>query len=328
VVLGSDGRPGLGYFQAVPRTIRAVRQSAPDVIQGWMYHANLAALVASFFVRPRPPVIWNVRHALHDREAEKRVTVAAIRSGALLSSRATRVVYNSRVSAGQHQAIGYDSRRTLVIPNGFDCEEFAPNPGAYTGLRRELGLAADLRIIGLIGRYHPLKGHRNFLVAAALLSKGREDVHFVLAGRGVESGNDELMALVRAGNLESRVSLLGQRADVPRLCAALDVATCASSSEAFPNILGEAMACGVPCAATDVGDSGWVVGEGGIVVPAEDPHALATAWERLLRLGPEQIARMGQLGRERVLTSFSIDRIVERYEALYQDTMTAFREQR
>lgn len=302
---------------ALARLHRVVRRVKPDAIQGWMPHGNLfAALAGAAF--PRTPVLWNVRCSIDDLAKEKAGTRAAIRAGTVLSGRARRIVYNSRVAAEQHEALGYPAAKRCLLPNGFDCDRFRPSPEARAAVRAELGLAESDVVIGQVGRLHPMKGHGTFLRAAGALAARHPSVRFVLAGRGVVPQDAELAALVRDNGLQGRVQLLGEREDTFRLYPALDVATLASSwGEGFPNVVGEAMACGVPCVVTDVGDSAWVVGGHGVVVPPDQPAALAAGWATLVEAGAEGRARLGERARERVVEHFSLERVVAQYEELY-----------
>jgi len=314
--------PGCPTPAALWRLIRLVRRLQPDLIQGWMYHGNVAALVAGGFAPGRVPVLWNIRHTPYDLKAEKRMTAALIRLGARLSKRPVRIIYNAQVSARQHELLGYTADRRRVIPNGFDCGRFKPSETARLKLRRLLDLEGETLLVGLIARWHPMKDHANFIGAAERLAARRPDVHFVLAGRGVDGSNFALRKLVQEAGLVRQVHLLGERSDMPEITAGLDIASSSSSwGEGFPNVVGEAMACGVPCVVTDVGDSAWVVGDTGMVVPPRDADALAGAWAALIELGPEGRARLGQAARQRVITEFSIDQIAKQYEALYLEVL-------
>lgn len=291
-----------------------VRQQQPDLLQGWMYHGNLAASMAHF----GKPVVWGVRQSLYDLRDERPLTRCVIRLNAYRSRSATAIVYNSRVSAGQHQAVGFDAAAARVIPNGFDVELFRPDESARRELRLELGVAPHAPLIGLIARYHPMKDHLNFLRAAARLAVPDREVRFVLAGRGVDGANRALTAAVRELRLQDRVFLLGERDDVARFTAALDIATSASAwGEGFANSIGEAMSCAVPCVVTEVGDSAWIVGDTGKVVPARDPAALAAAWHSLIESGATALEALGHTARRRVIENFALRAVVKQYEDLY-----------
>ncbi|HYM11524.1 MAG TPA: glycosyltransferase [Bryobacterales bacterium] len=299
------------------RLVRAVRRRRPDIVQGWMFHGCLATEFVRLFL-DRKPVVWNIRHSLHDLSGEKPMRVAVIRWLAHLSSRPVQILYNSRTSAKQHEGIGYNPRRTLVVPNGFDCEIFRPDPQARLAVRQELGLGAGALLIGLAARVSPVKDHPTFLEAAGRLGSLDPPVHFVLMGRGADHSNRALESQIRSQRLEGRIHLLGERQDMPRLTAALDLATCCSVAESFPNVLGEAMACGVPCVATNVGDTAWIIGETGRVVPTRSPAALSQAWQELLAMGAEGRRSLGEAARQRIAQEFSLDRIAGEYQELYE----------
>jgi glycosyltransferase involved in cell wall biosynthesis len=303
------------------RLIRLVHRLKPDLIQGWMYHGSLAALVGGAFAGRSVPVVWNIRQSLNGFNYEKRATAAIIRFLAYLSQRPARIIYNSRIAAAQHGAIGYELQNSLVIPNGFMTSLFTPSLEARNSVRVELGIPDETLLIGLVSRYHPVKDHANFLHAASLLLKTHPDVQFVLCGEGVNWVNPFLCKLIDDLKLAERVHLLDQRQDMARITAALDIATSSSCAESFPNVIGEAMSCGIPCVVTDVSDLLWIVGETGRVVPPRNAHALAAAMRELVELGSEGREKLGRAARERVLKHFPLKDIDSLYEALYEDVI-------
>lgn len=299
------------------KLIRTVRRLQPSLIQGWMYHGNLAAQFASRFFLPKVPVIWGIHHSIAQLDAEKQMTQAIVKLSAKISHLPKKVVFVSQTSKAQHAALGYCPYNSCVIPNGFDTIQFQPSCEARSEVRTSLGLAADTLLIGLFCRYHPMKDHANFFHAAALLTKKYANVHFLLAGTDITPKNQNLQQLIDNLGL-SQVHLLGERSDIPQLMAALDIATLASAyGEAFPLVIGEAMACGIPCVVTDVGDSKWIVGDTGIVVPPKNSQALADAWQELIVLGTTARTALGKAARTRVQENFALDMVVAQYQALY-----------
>ncbi|HEY6970725.1 MAG TPA: glycosyltransferase [Candidatus Angelobacter sp.] len=290
----------------------------PSLIVGWMYHGNVAASLARLWTPQRPPVIWNIRQTLYDISNERRRTAAIIRLSASMSRHPAAIVYNSRISAQQHQDFGYRAAKQIVIPNGFDLEVFRPDAHARKEVRDELGLPADAVLVGLIARYHPMKDHAGFLQAAANVARQHSNVYFVLVGNGVTKEQPELAKIAAAQQLQHAL-LLGERSDLPRITAALDIA-CSSSAwgEGFSNAVGEAMACGVPCVVTDIGDSGFIIGDTGVVVRPRSPQALADAISRLIVAGAERRQQLGAAARLRVETEFSLASITCRFAELYR----------
>jgi len=306
------------------RLYSAVRRFKPDVIQGWMYHGCLAAELARASAARRAPVVWSVHSCNDDLTLEKRMTAAIIRLCARLSSRPARIIYVSEASRRQHEAMGYSPENALVIPNGFDTTRFAPSTEARAAVRAELGVSEDELLIGLVGRFHPMKDHINFLRAASLLSEDNHAARFLLVGREVDADNPVLRRLLARWGLEGRAHLLGERSDIPRLIAASDICSLSSSyGESFPLVVGEAMACGVPCVVTDVGDAAKLVGPTGLVVPPRDSEALAEAWRELIRLGSAGRAQLGEAARERVREHFHLAAVTGQYEALFRSVLRA-----
>jgi len=301
----------------VRRTIAAWK---PDVIQGWMYHGNVAATLLSRSLARRVPVIWSIRQSLYDPRKEKRGTQVVIWVGRLLSGTPSLTIYNSREAAESHARLGFSQKRQVVIPNGFDCQTFVPNPSARNRIRRELAIPPGDLVIGHVARYHPIKGHELFLEAAAAVAQKLPAVTFVLAGLGVDSTNEKLNAGIRHFGLRSRVRLLGLRTDIPDLAAAFDIAVVSSHAESFPNVIGEAMACEVPVVATDVGDSAIIIGETGVVSPRGDAPALASGMLSLASLTQAERQRLGRDARIRIQTQYGLDRIAQRYWEVYSLT--------
>jgi glycosyltransferase involved in cell wall biosynthesis len=294
----------------------------PDLIQGRMYHGNLVAEMSRFFL-PRPiPILWSIHHSLNALSAEKRMTQALIHVGAKISHRPEGILYVSQRSQIQHEALGYDRTRSTVIPNGCDTDRFRPDPRAAYQLRTELGLAPDTILIGLIARFHEMKDHATFLRAAAQLQQHHPNVHFVLAGSEIDARNIHLTRSIETLGLQQRVHLLGDRSDMPTIMAALDLLCLTSAyGEAFPNVLIEAMSCGVPCITTDVGDSALIVDKTGWVIPPQDCSALVTAAMEFLALEDDRKLQLAQAARQRVLQQFSLHTIVAQHQQIYHQTL-------
>jgi len=312
-------RPGAPNPLRLIKMARLIRRFRPDVVQTWMYHADLLGGLTARLVS-RAPIFWNIRHSHLDPEKSKRTTICIMRLCARLSaSLPRRIVCNSYDSLEVHARAGYAREKLLVIPNGFDLDVFRPDPAARAEVRREYALPDEAPLIGLIGRFDAQKDQAGFLTAAELFLRRRPDAHFLLCGRDVTEQNPQLAAWIEANGLTGRCRLLGDRRDIPRLAAALDLAVSSSTTESFPQVLGEAMACGVPCVATDVGDSARIIGDTGRIVPPRDPQAMAEAWEAMFDLPPEKRAQRHLAARERIRTHYSLDKIIEQYATLYRE---------
>jgi glycosyltransferase involved in cell wall biosynthesis len=322
----------LGLKRNAPNPFRALsilplaQRIAPQLIQGWMYHGNLMASLAAVALRktaPRnvlgqKPVLWNIRQTVYDLRRERWLTAKLIRQGARLSSGPAAIIYNSQTSASQHEELGYRAEKRVIIPNGFDCQVLRPDEAARKAVRAELGITDDTVLVGLVARYHPMKDHVGFLKAAALVVQSHPQTRFVLVGAGVSSTQPELAEGIQQNELGDRVILLRERSDIPRLNNAFDIGCSASAwGEGFSNSIGEAMACGVPCAVTNVGDSAYIVADTGFVAPPRAPEALAEAIGRLIEIGQPRRQQIGAKARKRIETEFSLSAIVEKYENLY-----------
>jgi len=268
-----------GILAGPVHLLSLLRSLQPDLIQGWMYHGNLAASLAGFLTGA--PTVWGIHYSLYDPASERPGTRAIIGLSRWLSRRPSATVYVSRISAEQHAAHGFHDRDRRIIPNGFDGEVHRPDTASRNRFRAEIGVHESEFLVGLIARYHPMKDHANLLRAASTLTGLSPRIRWVLAGPGVDASNAELTGMISELGLAEHTHLLGERGDTPGILTGLDL-LCMSSShgEALPMVVGEAMATGLPCVVTDVGDAAWLVGGTGWVVPPRNSEALAAALDQ------------------------------------------------
>jgi glycosyltransferase involved in cell wall biosynthesis len=292
------------------RLIRVVRQERPDILHGWMATPNLVATMVRLLY-PKVRVFWCIRSAnlevIFDRVA-RRICWFERR----LSHFADCIVVNSQAGVNHAATRGFPLDKMIYIPNGIDVNDLYFDPPAGQRVRVEWGFTESERLIGLVGRFDPIKDHPNFLRAAARLSQGLPEVRFVCIGDGPMQYRVKLEALSRELGLEQKVMWVPARPDVRAVYNALDVVCLCSLSEGFPNVIGEAMACGRDCVVTDVGDCRFLVGDAGVVVPPNDPEALAEGLRRALsvRRNPNE------QGRQRILEHFTMAQFTDRTEKL------------
>lgn len=321
-VVAMGMRRGIPDPRGIWRLYRRLRNSRPDVVQTWMYHADLLGGVATKMAG-KAKVVWSIRNGTLDANHSRLTTQLTVRACARLSSLLPDRIVSCSATAWQiHEALGYDAKRMLVIPNGFDLERFRPDATARDVIRSALGIPAEALLVGMMGRFDPQKNHVGFVEASLEVHRRLPGVHFVLAGTGVDASNRDLVHAIDTRGLASVVHLLGVRQDMPQLMAALDVlASSAIYGEAFPNVIGEAMACGVPCVVTDVGDSAAIVGETGRVVNPGDVQGLSNALIELLSLSREARHALGAGARERIANNYEIGKVTTSYEALYAELL-------
>jgi len=309
------------------RLVRLLRELDPDIIQGWLYHGNLAASIANMALSNRHPVFWNIRQSLYDISFESTAMQWAIRLAAKRSGKATGIIYNAYQAAEQHANFGFKENNAHIIPNGFDTHVFAPNIYSRETIRYSLAIPEDAVVIGMVAHYHPMKNHALFLEAANLLNKHQKHVHFILTGHDVTLENREIQQLLkRFPALQGNLHLTGARQDIAAIMNALDMFTLTSSyGDAFPNVIGEAMACGIPCIATDVGDVPRIIGNTGHILQDASPSALAFAWLEWINAGVTWRKEQGQRAIQRIKRHYSIQQITHQYQELYA---TALQEDR
>lgn len=311
--------PGRISLRGAFALVRLLRRHSPDAVQTWLYHSNLVGALAARLTRC-PNVIWG----LHHTELSAATTAAHTRAAHWLCARLSSIVPSGIVACAEqvrvvHQRQGYRTRRFMVITNGCDTATFRPDPEAGHAIRRDLGIDPRTPVIGCVGRWHADKDHVNLLAAFAVVARHMPDVRLLLVGKGCVRENADLQSRLERNGIAGRVHLLGPRHDIAAVMNAVDLHVLSSRSEAFPNVVTEAMACGTPCVVTDVGDAAAITGTAGWTVPPGDPTRLAGAILQAFdeRRNPEVWTARQALARQRVVEQFSIERMVEGYHAAW-----------
>lgn len=301
---------GLDNFLVWPRLSRLVRSLRPHVVHGYLDSGNVRALVAGKW--SKATVIWGVRSSNMEVTPLSRTAHSYRKLANLLSGWTDLIICNSE--AGRDHAVrnGYPPRLVNVIPNGFDTSHFLPDPDARMRQRRDWGTDGATPLVGLVARLDPIKDHPTFLRAAALVIKDHPEVRFVCVGGGAKHYGTALQDLAVSLGIDRHVCWAGEQSDMPAVYNALDIVVSTSVSEGFSNSLGEAMACGVACVATDVGDARAILGDTGILVPPGNPEAVAAAFMTLLGLSPDEFHEVGVSARERIVQLYGVDALVER----------------
>ena len=300
------------------RLFQILRKECPDVLQTWLYHADLLGLIVGKLALV-PCIAWNLRRSVTPESETSTVLKIIVSILASLSSFPDGVLVNSEAGLRSHEKKGYHPKGWRLIPNGFDLERFSPDSDARLKLRMELGIPSDMVLIGLIARFHPLKDHECFLKAASELVKTSHNLHFVFVGKDVDQQNEDLGHIISALGLKKVVHLLGERADVSQILAGLDIVCSTSKEEGFSNVIGEAMACGIPCVVTDVGDSAKIVGPTGRIISPKDITGLVGACLDLIELGEDARQKLGLTARQRIEKNFNISSVVNSYETFYDE---------
>lgn len=310
-VISLDKRGRWQIIGFILRLVRTLRQQKPDILHSYLVVSNILAVVLKP-IFPRIRMVWGVRSTNMDlRRYDWRVRLTYYIERCL-SSFADLIIANSY--AGRNYAVsnGFPENRMVVISNGIDTGYFKPDVMARKQVRDVWSISEHKKLIGLVGRIDPMKDHVTFLKAAAILASERDDVLFVCVGDGPDSYKKGLNFLTMNLGIEKRFFWAGKCSEMPAMYNALDIC-CSSSSfgEGFSNVIGEAMACGIPCVVTDVGDSAMIVGDTGIVVPPKSPEKLAEG----LRIMIERLKEDNYLNlkvRKRIVSEFSPDKLVQR----------------
>lgn len=318
-VICLDMQGWTGNVHGLWRLYRLLRERRPDVVQTWMYHADLIAGLVARLAGIRA-VAWGVRNSgVSLGESSRSSRIAAWACARVSAWVPGVIVACARKAAEVHRAWGYRADRVLVVPNGYDLDVWHPDAAGAAELRARWGVPEGAPLLGSVARWNPLKDHENLLAALALSVRTHPDLRCVLIGLGMSRDNADLIAMARHYGLLDHLIFLGRRDDVPVLMRALDIHVLSSKAEGFPNVVSEAMASGVACVVTDVGDAADIVGEHGWVVPPEDASALAGAIDQAVEAvrDPQWPARR-DAARASVERRYSLRTMVDRYETVWR----------
>jgi glycosyltransferase involved in cell wall biosynthesis len=304
-------------FRALGRLLKVLRSKRPHLIQSWNHHSDLLALIGGRLTETRT-IFWNIRCS----DVMEMGFPRLVKALAWLSPLPTGIIVNSQAGLAVHRHLGYRPKAWHIIGNGFDCALFCPDNDKRQAFRQRYHIPDESILIGMIARFDPMKDHRTFFQAAShFLDTTAHDVRFVLAGQGIHAENAKLQGLIPP-RLRENVILCGEDQAVDSIDAALDIAVlCSYRTEGFPNAIGEAMSCGVPCIVTDVGDCRALVGDTGIVIPTQSPVALAKAMSQLIEEGKEQRQQRGQKARAKIMAEYTLETITQAYGILYRQAL-------
>ncbi|CAG34761.1 glycosyltransferase family 4 protein [Desulfotalea psychrophila] len=314
----NPGSPSIFKFF---RLVKLIRVEQPDVVQTWMYHADLLGGIAARLAGVRS-VFWGIRHSTLEKGKSKCSTIMIARLCAFLSGWIPdKIICCANKALAVHADIGYKKSNMSVIQNGYDLSRFKPDFGASIYMRQKLGLSQDEFVLGTVGRFDPLKDHLNLLQAFALVTKQVTHIRCVLVGKGLSVDNDVLMSYIAELGLQDSVLLAGQCGNIPAVMNALDLHVLSSCSEGFPNVIAEAMACGTPCVSTDVGDALEIIGEPESCCPARNSEALAGVIMNMVeerKSHPDTWQARKDASAQRIAEQFSLQGMVHAYETCWR----------
>jgi glycosyltransferase involved in cell wall biosynthesis len=309
------GRPSVrGLF----RLWKHLREIRPNILQTWLYHSDLIGLLTGRLASIRN-IVWNIRCSVTDERYHKGFNGLIVKLLARFSGWPKAVIVNSRAGQEIHEMQGYRPRRWVYLPNGVQTNLFSPDVAARKEMRASLSLGSQDFVVGLAGRYDPLKNHKLFIEAALVFSAANHNAKFVLVGFNVDQNNAVLTQQIAESGLEDKFLLLGERIDMPEITRIFDVATCSSLGEGFPTVIAEAMASGVPCVSTNVGEAATIVGDYGHIVPVKNAAELASGWQKVSTLGDEEYDALSTKCRSRIVSNYSLDTVTRQYERLYAE---------
>lgn len=304
---------GLFALVDIFKFILDIRKFSPDILQGWMYHGNILAWIARQFCPAK--LLFGIRASLYDFKFEHVLTRMMIRLNGSLSHSSDQIIYVSKIAQIQHEQIGYNKNKSIVIANGFELEKFKIDQNLRTTYRDTFQLTSNHILIGYLGRYHKVKGCDDLIEAFCLVHRQYPQTKLLLAGLNLDESNRKIQEDLQQKKISKHVLLLGQLSNPERVLPALDLFVSPSHQEGFPNVVGEAMACQIPCVVTDVGDSALCVGDTGIVVPSMRPDLLANGIIQMINNPDRQ--DLGLKARQRIETEFALSDIVKKYEQVY-----------
>jgi glycosyltransferase involved in cell wall biosynthesis len=297
------------------KLIFIVHKIKPDILQGWMYHSNLIVSLLKYTFIRKPHIFWNIRQSLYSLQYEKKSTVIVIKILKFLSRYPDKIIFNSEMAKNHHLDFGYNASKAIVIFNGFDTNFWKFDAVKRTNIRSEYNITENDLLLGYVGRYHSVKNVTLLLEVIAELSPDYPFLKAMFIGKDLVQENEDFNKFLNLST-SNKIFLLGNESDIPGYLSAFDCFCLCSNSEAFPNVLAEAMSCNLYCMSTNVGDVPLILGDLGCIVPPNDKELLRKAiifWiENHLSLKEN-----GRRARERIKNNFPINKNIADYASIY-----------
>lgn len=310
--LGKQGRWHLASFFLVARA--ALRKENPQIVQSYLSAANILSVALKPFLK-HARIVWGIRASNMDFKRYDWFHGFTDRIERAVSGLADCIIANSQAGLSFCLRKNFPKQKMQLVPNGIDTAYFTPDHRGGMDVRTAWDVSPQEKLIGIVGRLDPMKDHVNFLQAAAILARKRRDARFVCVGGGTPAYEQQLRSLCSELGLEKLVLWAGTRSDMPQVYSSLDLFTSSSAwGEGFPNVIGEAMACEVPCVVTSVGDSADIVDSCGVIVPPSSPESLSGGWERALEMNKSET---GVNSRRRIVNQYDVELMISKTEEIY-----------
>jgi glycosyltransferase involved in cell wall biosynthesis len=308
----------LDFFRALWKLIKLIHLYNPTIVQTWMYHADLIGGIAAKLAGSYP-IVWGV-HSIAIPQGKRSITYWIVRLCALLSYFIpNRIICCAESAKLAHTKLKYSKHKLIVIPNGYNFLDFYFDINSRNRIRSEFKLNESDILIGVVGRFDPLKDFHNFVFAASLLSSKISNVKFLMVGRGNEWSNTTLSDWIISYGLVNHFYLLGQQYDPASFLSAMDIFCLSSASEAFPNVVVEAMAVGLPCVVTRAGDAAIILNDEDFIVPIKDSQYLAKILLKMCLLDPVDRKSLGEKNVKKVRDAYKIESIRKKYDDVYYE---------
>jgi len=297
-----------------------IKKIKPDVVQTWMIHADMIGGIVARLAGVNN-IFWSVHYTNLVKGKSKRLTILLTKINAFLSYFIPKkIIYCAEKSKEVQESLGFKKTKGVVIQNGYDVESFVQNTSLGLKFRNELDIHPEAFVIGHVGSYHPLKDQANLVEALSLLDQRGFNFYAAFAGDNLDNNNSYLVSLLKNKGLSNRVHLLGRRNDIISIMNGIDLFILSSESEAFPNVLNEAMACGTPCVSTDVGDASIILGDTGWIVPSKDSESLYSSVIKAAQEKESNHRSWSQRSiacRQRIVQKFSLEKMVKKYKEVW-----------
>lgn len=294
-----------------------ILNDSPDIVQTWLYQADLLGGLAARLAGHRA-IVWNIRSSPPSLRFGKISNFLTVIVLTLLSWwLPSRIVTCGEEPRSSHKKLGFRSSKMTPIPNGLAETQWLADNSRRSLVRENLGLGETVLTFGQIANYHTVKRHSLLLRAFKEISDEFASVHLVLAGENITDSNRDLTSLIDKLSLNSQVTLVGKQSDVREVLDALDVLVSPSASEGFPNVVLEALFMAKPCVVSNAGESATVLGPGGWVFTPETVGGLSKALTDAARVGPVSLREIGEKGRKHVIESYSEEKMVASYRMMW-----------
>ena len=295
-----------------------LKKENPEILQSWLYHSDLIGSIFGTICGIKK-IIWNIRHTDISSLNMKNSTKILVRICAIISKFVpNKIIYCSKISLKEHEMIGYNKKKSHLIYNGVDINIFKPT--RQNKDKKALKSKKDIFKIGMVARFNHYKNHIGLIDVMKLLELNDIKFHCYLIGKNIDSKNKILVDYIHKLGISNKFSLLGYKDNMPDILNMLDLHILLTYSESFPNVIAEAMSCGVPCISSNEGEAKKIISKNGYILKGNNKKEVFDKIIQIINIkkNNSEWVKLKRNCKMHIEKNFSLQLMIDNYNRLWK----------